>query len=74
VSAVYFDCVEVGHAPVEVDFFRVHGVSDPEYPPRGTYLLTISIRPSIHGHAGAYPQAWSVMDDFGTLRIVEKWS
>jgi hypothetical protein len=70
--SAYFDSVECGHAKVEVDFFRQYGPQ--EYMPSAPYLLTICIRPSLHGHKGAYPQNHAVMDDFGTLQIVEKWA
>lgn len=26
------------------------------------------------GHASGYPQAWAVMDDFGSLVVVGNWS
>jgi hypothetical protein len=75
-STAYFDSVECGHAQVECDFFRLFGPSADKAlpPPAAPYLLTISIRPSLHGHPGAYPQAHAVVDDFGTLRIVERWA
>lgn len=35
------------------------------------WLITLSVPPSIHGKKGAYPQAHAVVDDFGSLVIVE---
>ena len=34
------------------------------------WLLTLTVRPSLHGNFGAYPQAYAVVDDFGSLVIV----
>lgn len=70
-SEVYFDSQECGHAQVEVDFFRRYELEPSAMAP---YLLTVGIRPSLHGRDGAYPQSLAVMDDFGTLRIVGRWS
>lgn len=50
---------------VECFWQRLYG-SDSRQP----WLLTITIRPSLHGHAGAWPQASAVQDDFGNLHIV----
>ena len=41
--------------------------------PGPTWLVTLQINPWVHGHIGAYPQAWAVMDDFGNLVIVSTW-
>lgn len=60
---------------VELDVTRYHGpVGESGRALEKPYLLTLGVRPSVHGYSGAYPQAHAVVDDFGNLHIVGGWA
>jgi len=64
----FYDSMTHYGASTSVNAQHTHGGTAPQ-----RWLITVNLSPDEVGHAGCYPQARAVVDDFGSLRVVGGW-